>query len=318
MPLKKTLLCYLKHIRSKTFDTKNIVRISFGELYKKEYGVIKNKKILINIKSNSSPLNEKQPHIPKQKMQKTCCCKEGQCGNRCNCLKSNKQCSKHCSCKGKCNIDTFLCKKVVTKRKDRDYDSIENAVDETSLDSFEDAMKEARDTFNDAVKSARALKFIESDSSSENVFNRKPFTNQKIVEKVVQPSQIMIDLKKCIEEESSIDDNKQQYKEAFIQRKSKRLKSMYEKSANAIDISSNQSLEDALKIDSSNRNKLKEIREEESDSDTSSPIHEDDIVSLSLNGHALSIPPYPLIVDINNLKDSDSILTTSIDGGNVT
>ena len=90
--------------------------------------------------------------------------------------------------------------KIISKRKDRDnsiekvHISEENAVEQTSVDSFDIAMKKARQSFNDKVKAARALKFIESDSSSENVFNQKPLTNQKIVEKVVQPSQCMIDL----------------------------------------------------------------------------------------------------------------------------
>jgi hypothetical protein len=259
MPLEKTLSCYLKHIKSKTFDTKNIVRISFGELYKKEYGVPKKKKNPTNVKSNSSPLT-----------------------------------------------------KIISKRKDRDnsiekvHISEENAVEQTSVDSFDIAMKKARQSFNDELKAARALKFVASDSSSENVFNQKTITNEKIVEKVVQPSQCMIDLKKCMEEDNSIDDKKHTYKEAFIQRKSKRLKAMYAKSKNDIEVDSNQSLNDALKI-----------REQESESDTSSPIHVDDIVSLSLNGHAPTIAPHPTIVDINNQKDSDSVLTTSIDGDNV-
>ena len=45
-------------------------------------------------------------------------------------------------------------------------------------------------------------------------------------------------------------------------------------------------------------------------SSSSSPVHKDDIVSLTLNGQSADVPPYPEVIVVDNNKDSDSLLTT--------
>ena len=147
------------------------------------------------------------------------------------------------------------------------------STDVPSTNSFEEEMKIARERF----KAEKSLKYVEDDSTSGIHFNSKAIVSTK-----KGSCNDVINMEKSIMEDSDVDEMKTS-KEGFKIRKSKRLKA----------------LEDVRRANFFS----------DDSSSSSSPVHKDDIVSLTLNGQSADVPPYPEVVVVDNNKDSDSLLT---------